>query len=366
VSLGESEGERSVSRPVRDDLPHLDKAGRPTLATVATLAGVHPSTASRALSSSLKSGVRVGSADTVEKIRRIAKELGFSRNLHAAGLRTQRTSLAGVLVPRLTDLVLATIYEGIDEEARHHGYQTFVANTNDDEAERASKTDMLLARQVDGIVLGDARIDHDEIIEQLQARRVPFVLVSRRSQHHPSVTCDDYAGGRLAAQHLLDLGHRSVAVIAGEEYASTALDRLQGFADVYREAGHPLAPELVVPSRFDVAGGRRACQQILNTSGAAPTGVFVVNDFAAIGALGTLRSAGLTAGRDIAVIGYNDISLASELPLPLSSIRSPLHDMGTEAMRLLLAGMDGAEMTSKTLKPSLAARESTLGISTPA
>ncbi|SEG82616.1 transcriptional regulator, LacI family [Actinacidiphila yanglinensis] len=354
-----------MSGAVRDDLPHLDKAGRPTLATVATLAGVHPSTASRALSSSLKGGVRVGSADTVGRIRRIAEEVGFSRNLHAAGLRTQRTSLAGVLVPRLTDLVLATIYEGIDEEARHRGYQTFVANTNDDEAERASKLAMLLARQVDGIVLGDARIDDDEIIEQLQARHVPFVLVSRRSQRHPSVTCDDYAGGRLAAQHLLELGHRRVAVIAGEEYASTGLDRTRGFADACREAGHPLAPELVVPSPFDVAGGRHACQQILNTPGPPPTGIFAVNDFAAIGALGTLRSTGATAGRDIAVIGYNDISLASELPLPLSSVRSPLHEMGAEAMRLLLAGMDGEEMTSRTLRPSLAARESTLGVSTP-
>ncbi|MFF7650964.1 LacI family DNA-binding transcriptional regulator [Streptomyces sp. NPDC007983] len=350
-----------MSGPARGDLPHLDKAGRPTLATVAALAGVHTSTASRALSSSLPSGVRVGSADTVERIRRIAGELGFSRNLHAAGLRTQRTSLAGVLVPRLTDFVLAAIYEGIDEEARRRDYQTFVANTNDDETERASKLDMLLARHVDGIVLGDARIDHDEVIAQLQARRVPFVLVSRRSQRHPSVTCDDYAGGRLAARHLLELGHRRVAVIAGEQYASTALDRVRGFADAFSEAGHPLVPELIVPSRFDVAGGHRACRQILDTPGEAPTGIFAVNDFAAIGALGTLRAAGMTAGGDMAVIGYNDISLAGELPLPLSSVRSPLHEMGTEAMSLLLAGIAGGEMASKALEPSLVARESTVG-----
>ncbi|WP_052336380.1 LacI family DNA-binding transcriptional regulator [Nocardioides alkalitolerans] len=354
-----------MSRAVRDDLPHLDKAGRPTLATVAALAGVHPSTASRALSASVPAGVRVGSTGTVARIRAVAQEVGFARNLQAAGLRTQRTSLAGVLVPRLTDLVLATIYEGIDEQGRRHGYQTFVTNTNDDEAERAAKLEMLLARQVDGIVLGDARVDHDEVIDRLEARKVPFVLVSRRSQHHPSVTCDDRAGGRLAAQHLLDLGHRRVAVVAGEPFASTAVDRLQGFSDVFREAGHPLDPDLVVPSRFDVEGGRRACQQILRTPGDAPTGIFAVNDFAAIGTLGTLRAAGVAVGQDMAVIGYNDIPLASDLPLPLSSVRSPLHEMGRTAMEVLVAGIGGAEMSSTTLEPTLSARESTLGARAP-
>lgn len=342
-------------------LPHLDKAGRPTLATVAALAGVHTSTASRALSSSLASGVRIGSVATVERIRKVADDVGFARNLYAAGLRTQRTALAGVLVPRLTDLVLATIYEGIDEESRRRGFQTFVANTRDEPDERRLKLDMLLARRVDGIVLGDARVTEDPLIETLRERNVPFVLVSRRSQDAPSVTCDDYEGGRIAARHLLDLGHRDVAVIAGVPFASTALDRLEGFADFYREAGHSLDPQLVVRSTFDVLGGRRACDEILSLRGVAPTGIFAVNDFAAIGALGSLRAAGKTPGRDVAVIGYNDVSLASELPLPLSSVRSPLHEMGVEAMRLLLHGLDGDEMHSTRLTPSLSARESTLG-----
>jgi LacI family transcriptional regulator len=350
-----------VANGTNQGLPHLDKMGRPTLATVAALAGVHTSTASRALSASLAHGVRVGSAATVERIRTIADEVGFAPNVYAAGLRTQRTSLAGVLVPRLTDLVLATIYEGIDEEARRSGYQTFVTNTRDEPDERRAKLDMLLARRVDGIVLGDARFTDDPLIETLGERNVPFVLVSRRSAGHPSVTCDDYAGGRLAAEHLLELGHRQVAVVAGEPYASTGVDRLEGFADVYREAGHPLDPRLVVPSSFDVAGGRKACDEILDVRDVDPTGIFAVNDFAAIGALGSLRAAGKTPGRDIAVIGYNDVSLASELPLPLSSVRSPLHDMGMAAMGLLLQGIGGGEMSSLQLAPSLSARESTLG-----
>ena len=275
--------------PAHQERPHLDRSGRPTLATVAALAGVHVSTVSRALSGSVGSNVRVGSAETVDRIRRVAADVGFSRNIYAAGLRTHQTALVGMLVPRLTDLVLATVYEGVEEEARRSGYQTFVTNTRDEDGERRRKLDMFLARRVEGILLGDARMDADEVVERLQALQVPYVLLSRRAPGHPSVTCDDREGGRLAARHLLSLGHRVVAVIAGEQYASTARDRLAGFAEVFAEAGHPRAPRLVVPSGFDVASGRRACDHILGLPGAAPTGVFAVNDFAAIGALGSLR-----------------------------------------------------------------------------
>lgn len=351
--------------PAHQERPHLDRSGRPTLATVAALAGVHVSTVSRALSGSVGSNVRVGSAETVDRIRRVAADVGFSRNIYAAGLRTHQTALVGMLVPRLTDLVLATVYEGVEEEARRSGYQTFVTNTRDEDGERRRKLDMFLARRVEGILLGDARMDADEVVERLQALQVPYVLLSRRAPGHPSVTCDDREGGRLAARHLLSLGHRVVAVIAGEQYASTARDRLAGFAEVFAEAGHPLAPRLVVPSGFDVASGRRACDHILGLPGAAPTGVFAVNDFAAIGALGSLRAAGREPGRDTAVIGFNDTSLAGELPLPLSSIRSPLHDMGTQAMAMLVRRLAGEDTSPVLLTPSLQARESTLGTGSP-
>lgn len=342
-------------------ISHLDKSGRPTLATVAALAGVHVSTVSRALSVTVSSTVRVASPDTIQRIRQVAAEVGFSRNLYAAGLRTHQTALVGMLVPRLTDLVLATVYEGVEEEARRAGYQTFVTNTRDDDAERRRKLDMLLERRVDGILLGDARMENDELIERLERLGLPFVLTSRRATGSPSVTCDDREGGRLAARHLLDLGHRSVAVIAGEPYASTAHDRLAGFAEVYQEAGHVLNPRLVISSGFDVVDGRRASDHILSLAGDQPTAIFAVNDFAAIGALGSLRAAGHEPGRDMAVIGYNDVALAGELPLPLTSIRSPLDEMGTQAMAMLVRRIAGEATSPVLLAPTLQARESTLG-----
>ncbi|NMM91897.1 LacI family transcriptional regulator [Rhodococcus sp. SRB_17] len=338
-------------------MPHLDDSGRPTLKTIADIAGVHVSTVSRVLSPGVAPGVRVASAKTTEKIKQIARELDFTKNPHAAGLRTRRSNLVGVLVPRLTDIVLATIYEGISESARAHGYQTFVTNSHDDQALRHETAEMLLARRVDGLVIGDAMVDDDELAASLHQRDIPFVLVSRRSGSHPSVTCDDLEGGRLAARHLLELGHTDAAVVAGEPYASTSVDRVGGFREVYAAAGHPIPENRVVQCPFDVTGGRTATEALLN-SDRPPTGIFAVNDFAAIGALGAIRSADLRVGTDIAVVGYNDTPLAGQLPIPLSSVRSPMHEMGLRAMKLLFDRINGVDVESVRLAPTLSVRES--------
>jgi LacI family transcriptional regulator len=338
-------------------LPHLDDSGRPTLRTIADLAGVHVSTVSRVLSPSLGPGVRSASTATTEKIRKIAREVGFARNPHAAGLRTSRSNLVGVLVPHLTDIVLATIYEGVSDSARDAGYQTFVTNSYDDPKLRAEATDMLLARRVDGVVIGDAVVEDDDVLSSLVTRDVPFVLVSRRSGNYPSVTCDDVEGGRLAARHLLELGHVDVGIVSGRPYSSTSVDRTHGFRDEYRQAGHPIPDARVVSSSFDVAGGRSATEALLAESNPA-SAVFAVNDFAAIGALGAIRTAGLRVGIDVAVIGYNDTPLAGELPIPLSSVRSPMWEMGSTAMSLLIDRLNGVDIESVRLAPTLAIRES--------
>ncbi|GEL25553.1 LacI family transcriptional regulator [Pseudonocardia sulfidoxydans NBRC 16205] len=345
-------------------LPHLDRSGRPTLRTVAELAGVHVSTVSRALSDSPSANERSGSQRTIARIREIAAEVGFERNPHGSGLRTSRSSLLGVLVPRLSDVVLATIYEGIEDSARARGYQTFVVNGRDEPAIRRERLQMLLARRVDGIVLGDAHGDADELAATLAERGTPFVLTNRHSAAHVSVTCDDLLGGRLAAEHLLDLGHTALAVVAGEPYASTGRDRTAGFLQVCAERGVEVPPERIVHAQFDVDGGRGAAGALL-ASPAPPTGMFVVNDFAAIGAMGAARAAGLTVGTDVAIVGYNDIPLASQLPVPLTSVASPMHEMGVRAAETLIAAIDGRPVESLRLPPTLSVRESSTGVLEP-
>ena len=339
--------------------PSADTAGPPTLRTIAKLAGVHVSTVSRVLNGSTGAGVRTAGEQTADRIRRLAQEVGYTPNPHATGLRTRRSNLIGVLVPRLVDIVLATIYEGVEEASASFGFSTFVANTRDDPVAQRLRTEMVLARRVDGMIFGDAYID-GRFLDAIAGRGVPFVLVSRRAGRHPSVTCDDYLGGQLAAEHLLGLGHRRLAVIAGEPYASTGIDRTAGFVDTCAAAGVKVPVSRRLHSHFDTEGGRTAMRRLL-AARTKPTAVFVVNDFAAIGAMGALREAGLRVGSDVAVVGFNDVPLAAALPVPLSTVRSPMHDMGVRAVHLLMKSLGGEQVSSERLTPVLVPRASSTG-----
>jgi LacI family transcriptional regulator len=309
------------------------------------------------LNGSPEDAQRAASRETAEAIRQWAARLNYRPNPHAASLRTERSNLVGVLVPRLSDIVLATIYEGIEDAAARHGMATFVMNSRDVPAEQRNRADLALSRRVDGLVLGDAYID-GAFLDELAGRQIPFVLVSRRAGQHPAVTCDDYQGGRMVAEHFLELGHEKVGVIAGEPYASTGIDRTAGFVDRYREAGIKVPTSRVIHSRFHAEGGREAADRLLRGR-TRPTAIFAVNDFAAIGAFGALRDQRLLPGKDIAIAGFNDIPLAAQLPIPLTSVRSPMHEMGARSVELLISVLAGQSPQSERLAPELIVRAST-------
>jgi LacI family transcriptional regulator len=303
-----------------------------TLKDIAREAGVSLSTASRVLSRAREGAVP--ETMTAKRVLAVAVRLQYVPNLFAASLRTHRTHMLGVLVPHLTDVVLSTIYEGIDERASGADYQTVVANSMDDPREHRLRAERLLQRGVDGLIFGDAQVD-DPYLDELARREVPFVLVSRRHHPYESVTCDDTAGGRLVGNHLADLGHRNIAVIAGQPFASTGIDRTRGCVEALRERGIEVPTDRIAHSRFDAQSGHLVATRLM-TDPAQPTAIFAVNDMTAIGAMGALRDLGIHVGRDVAVVGFNDISIAADLPTPLTSVRSPLKEMGREAAALLL------------------------------
>ncbi|MGO1051331.1 LacI family DNA-binding transcriptional regulator [Crossiella sp. CA198] len=324
---------------------------RATLRAVAEATGLHISTVARVLN-----GTAQVTADTEARVRAAADRLGYIRNEYAASLRTQRTRILGVLVPTLTDYVLAAIYEGIQEAALSRGYRTFVTNTHDSAEQHESALAALLSSRVDGLIVGDARLD-DEGLDRLAQDNSPFVLVSRRCANHPAVTCDDEAGGALAARHLLDGGHTEIAVLAGQPYASTCADRTTGFRRACAEAGRPVPGELIAHSGYDSAGGYVAMDRVLRT-GRPVTAAFAVNDEAAIGAMGALRDHGRRIGEDFALVGFNDIPMVSALTVPLTTVRSPMREMGRTAVARLLDQLDGGSAESARLRPELVVRAS--------
>lgn len=333
-----------------------------TLKDLAAELGIHSSTVSRVLHSTSDVARGAASSATAERVRKLAAERGYSPDPQATSLRTRRTRALGVIVPRLSDIVLATMYEGVEEAAAASNYSTFVMNSHDSIDEQRRKADIMLARRVDGLILGDVHAG-STLIHDLRARHVPFVLMNRRHEGFPSSTCDDVTGGELVADHLWDAGHRRVAVIAGEPYASTAIDRTAGFSQRWRELGGELRKKDVIWSRFDTEGGKNAAEKIISRPGRPPTAVFSVNDFAAIGAMGTFRAHGLTVGQDVAVVGFNDTSLAAQLPIPLSSVRSPMLDIGRRAVEMLQKVINGEHVDSARMTPQLFVRESSAAAS---
>ncbi|OUY07506.1 LacI family transcriptional regulator [Acinetobacter populi] len=340
----------------------MNRSKNVTLKSLSKQLGLHVSTVSRVLNGTLDEAHTAASPETIEKIRNLATELNYQPNTLAKSLKTQKTQVISVLVPKLSDLVLATIYEGIDAAATQYNYFTFVSNTNDHPENQKKLGEMALSRKVDGLIIADTHINEqssNSFLQELSSKEIPFILVSRKTENFISVTCNDYLGGELAAQHLISQGHRNIGVIAGEPFASTGIDRTQGFCDYCDKHGVTISNKQIIHSGFDVNSGHQAGLKLLSTTD-KPTAIFAVNDFIAIGLMGAIKKLGMTPGKDIAVIGFNNITLAEQLPIPLTTIASPMYDMGYIAMELLIKRIKGEKIESIAMEPKLFIRESTL------
>jgi LacI family transcriptional regulator len=327
---------------------------KPTMQEIAAQLGVHKSTVSRVLSN--KASTKASPA-TAEAIRRLAREVGYNVDPWAASLRTRRTQTLGVLLPRLTDVVLAAIFEAIEAAAGDRGYQVLVASTADDAGEQRRRISLFESRRVDGLIITTGHRGDEAYLDELARGGTPFVLANRPVGTHPVVRGDDWDGGHQATRHLIAEGHRRIGVAAGPDYAPTGADRARGYRDALTDAGIGIDPELIVASGIDVEGGEEAARRLLSLS-PRPTAIFAINDFMAVGVMSVIRDAGLEVGRDIAVVGYNDIPLAARLPVPLSSVSHPVEEIGTRAVELLLDLLAGRSPESVTLPVGLRVRAS--------
>lgn len=323
-----------------------------TLKDVATATGVSISTVSRVLDDRTP---RSKSA-TALRVRAAAEELGYRRNVFASGLRRGATGTIGVLVPRLTDAVMALMFEAVERAARQRGYFAVVATCGDDGDDERRATETLLDRNVDGLVLATARID-DALPASLRERQIPHVLALRTDGVSPASLGDDETGGYLAVRHLLDLGHRDIGIVTGPWFTSSGRDRRAGADRALREAGIELTDERVLAVGYGLDHGMVAAAQLLD-SAHRPTAIFAANDNLAIGALSVARSRGLDIGRDLSVVGYNDVPLVSRLPVPLTSVRTPFDQIAASALDILLAADGGSPRIVRAL-PTLIPRAST-------
>lgn len=335
----------------------MHRMGRtPTLKEIAERAGVHVSTASRVLRQLEPAD---GWSESALRVREVAEELGYQRNLWAASLRTRKTTTLGLVMPRLADGVVATAYQGVEEAATRAGYSALLSSPPDDLQAQRRAVELLVGRQVDGLLLSGLHTPGDTFVDSLPIGRVPIVTVLRHADAGlPFVGADDDFGGHLAGRHLLDRGYTDVAIIAGPAHATTANDRLTGFLGALRGAGIELPAHRICRSSFDVDGGIEAGRRLLAAAD-PPRAIFAVTDAIALGVMGVARDLGLTIPDDLALVGFNDIPTVAQLPVPLTTVRSPAREIGATAVRVLLDLIDGREPESHRLPVELIARATT-------
>lgn len=335
-----------------DDSGAQDAHGRVTIHDVAAAAGVSKSTVSRILDERLP---RSESA-TAKRVREVAAELGYMRDVAAASLRRGKTMTIGVVVPRLTDTVMAMLYEALAHAAARAGQFAIVATTDDEPRADRTAAQTLLQRGVDGLVLCTAR-EGDDFPDELAARGVPFVLALRTDGRSLSSVADDRLGGYLATRHLLDLGHRRIGLIAGPAYASSSAGRIAGYREAMAEAGVAVDPTWVTGSSFSIDAGVEAAEVLLALP-EPPTAIFAINDNTAIGAMSALRRRELAIPGDVSLVGYNDIPIVSRLGTPVTTVRVPFDQIAVSALDLLTHGPASANDRIRVATPTLIPRRS--------
>jgi LacI family transcriptional regulator len=304
------------------------------LVDVARAAGVHPSTVSRVLHDSDRAAVR---PETRERILTVARELRYRPNAVARGLKTAATATFGMLVPSLRNPVYSDIVRGAVAEAAQRGYVIVLAE--DDSAVTEQAWDRLVEEgRIDGILVASAA-PGNPILELVAGSRVPYVFVNRRVPGSGrNVYMREGDAGRLAAEHLIGLGHVALAQIAGPLGLDTASRRAAGFSDAVVSAGLELPA--IVEAPFEERGAFEGMRRLLR-SRSRPTGVYVSNLNQAIGALAAVRRLGLRVPEDLSLVTYDDDPLAEFLEVPLTAIKMPLGELGHAAIGALAAQING-------------------------
>lgn len=307
---------------------------RATLKDVAKAVGVHVSTVSRALDPKTR---HLLTEEVVEKVVRAAEALDYRPNSIAYSLRTNRSRTVGVLVPDITNQIFPPIVRGIEDTLAREDNVAIIVNTDSDPAKDASMIRVLRARGVDGLILASAQRHAPEVIAAAR-EGIPIVTVNRAVDDPAisSIVNDEEHGIRLAVEHVVALGHRRIAHIAGPETISTGRERRDAYFDVARELGLPDWEEMVVYSNgFNEAEGRR-CADELFERGRPFTAIVCANDRLAIGAIEALEARGLTCPDDISVTGYNDMPFVDRLKPPLTTIHVHTYEAGQAAARIFL------------------------------
>ncbi len=330
-----------------------------TIKDVARLAGVGVGTASRAIS-----GKGSVSKEAAARVTAAAKQLGFKPSAIARALSLQSTGTIGIFVPDFKGPFYGPLLDALDAELRLHDRHMVAANGCGDEDSRQQSLDgarFLIERECDGIILcSNALRDTDFLRLRQEFPNIAVVNRDVRGMKAQCFTVDHRAAGRLAAEALLEHGHRRIAVISGPAAVGDNRQRLQGLYDRLGEEGMATAGMIVEEGDFSAASGWAAAERLIARKPDI-TALFCANDQMAMGALSCLQHHGIRVPRQWSVVGYDDSDVAAFLSPRLTTVRIPIAEMGLNACRMLLKACSsaGGELdVSRKFAPSIVMRDS--------
>src|SRR5271169_2091489 len=310
----------------------VERAGRVTIVDVANRAGVSKSTVSLVLAASPL--VAEGTRDRVSKAMRA---LGYVYHRGAASLRASSSDFVGMVISDLTNPFFAELAAGIEDALYKLGFTPILANTNEDPARQAQVLRSLREHNVAGIIISPARGTDTWTLAQQWPQTIPAVITMRRmiGGSLPYIGPDNNKGERYAVEHLLRLGHRRIAFIGGDSTMTTQQERVGGWRDALNAWGVAADESLLFESAPTRDGGRMAIERALAVA-RPPTAFVCYNDIVAMGATRALTARGIAPGRDVAVIGFDDISAAEHNAPPLTTVSADTREMGRRCAESLL------------------------------
>lgn len=328
-----------------------------TINDVAKLAGVSYQTVSRVINN--KPNV---SAATRQRVQEVIDEIGYRPSPIARSLATARSATIGLVVPDISNPYFSAIARGVEQVAYANNYNVLLCNTGEDASRELEVLHTLDERFVDGVIACGLR-QEDAPLQEALAHFRGSVLVNRQfsDETSPVVMVDDILGGLIATQHLLELGHTAIAFLAGPSTSYSGDRRLAGYKQALAEAGIECQPSWVQYCPPTVVGGETAARSML-TNHPELSALFCYNDMVAIGALRECAALGRRIPDDIAIVGYDGISLSALVSPSLTTCHVPRVDMGSQAASMLLSCINDAANSrdQKIVTPALIIRESTL------
>lgn len=329
-----------------------------TIVEVAKRASVSIATVSNVIR-----GTKRVSPQLQERVRAAIRELDYSPNAIARGLKVKRTRMLGLVVPDITNPFFPEIIRGAEDTAFERGYFLITANTDEQIGRERRILLALRSYRADGILLASAPGTDTSHIRRTIASGVPVVFLDRPvpDVKADAVLLDNLRGARECVRHLIQLGHRRIAIITGPLALENARERLQGYEETLRETDIPVDPALILQGSYRRESGYRLAKQLLQT-GLNPSAIFVCNGVMTAGVLEAFEESAIKCPEDISLATFDDLTFDHSFNSHLTAVVQPSYEMGVRAASLLMTRIEGnlsGDPVVQRVAPTLVVREST-------